>query len=59
MGVEYNQLGEECELLKASQREEICMGWDNNFYTWSFCAWGESREQEIELGAVASMEGEF
>jgi hypothetical protein len=31
MGVEYNQLREVCESRKASQREEICMGGDNNF----------------------------
>jgi hypothetical protein len=31
MGVEYNQLGEECDSRKASEREEIHMGWDNNF----------------------------
>jgi hypothetical protein len=31
MGDEYNQLGEVCESRKASQREEICMGWDSSF----------------------------
>ena len=29
--IEYNHLGEECESIKASQREEICMGGDNKF----------------------------
>jgi hypothetical protein len=55
MGVEYNQNGEECELRKASQMEEICMGWDNVFYTLSFCAWGARREQERELGDSVAM----
>jgi hypothetical protein len=31
MGVDYNHLGEECESIKASQREEINTGWDTNF----------------------------
>jgi hypothetical protein len=35
------------------------MGWDNNFYTLSFCARGEGREKERELAVGASMEGEF
>jgi hypothetical protein len=38
MWVEYNHLGEECESRKKSQRKEIRMGWDNIFYTLSFCA---------------------
>jgi len=29
--IEYNHLGEECESIKASQREEIHMGGDNSF----------------------------
>jgi hypothetical protein len=38
MGVEYNNIGEECDSRKASQREEIHMGWKNTFYTLSFSA---------------------
>ena len=45
MGVEYNNIGEECEWRNASQREKIHMGWKNTFYTLSFSAWGASREQ--------------
>ena len=58
MGVKYNQLGEECESRKASQREEICKGRDNNFYT-KFLCMRESREEERELGAGATMESGF
>jgi hypothetical protein len=43
MGVEYNQLGEECESRKVGQREEICMGWDNNFTQLSFV-----HEEQVE-----------
>jgi hypothetical protein len=31
MGFEYNHLEEECESRNDIQKEEICMGWDNNF----------------------------
>jgi hypothetical protein len=31
MGVEYNHLAEVCDSRKASQKEELCMGWDINF----------------------------
>ena len=31
MGVEYNQLGEECESRKESQRDEIRVGWEQQF----------------------------
>jgi hypothetical protein len=36
MGVEYNQLGEVCESRKQAKGEEICMGWDNNFWKIKF-----------------------
>jgi hypothetical protein len=57
MGVEYNQCGEECESRKASQREEIRMGWDNKaFRTIKLCM-GIKREQETKLEDDATMEG--
>jgi hypothetical protein len=48
MGVEYNQLGEECDSRKASYKRGIGMGWDNS-----------RRGEERELGVSAAMEGEF
>jgi hypothetical protein len=57
--VEYNQIGEECESRKESQRDEICMGWDNSLGK-EVGVHEEKREQERELGGVgAAMEGEF
>jgi hypothetical protein len=44
MRVEYNHLGEECELIKASQREEMCMGWGQQFYNGVFV-----HEEQIEI----------
>jgi hypothetical protein len=44
MGVEYNQLGEECESRKEIQREEIHMGWDNSFRQSSFV-----RDEQVEI----------
>jgi hypothetical protein len=51
VGVEYNQLGEECESRKESQRKEICMGWDNNFRQSSFFHEEkvESKKESMEL----------
>jgi hypothetical protein len=48
MGVEYNQLGEECESRKANHKRGIHRGWDNN---------RRGKEREIEAGAT--MVGKF
>ena len=48
MGVEYNQLGEECESRKESHKRGIGMGWDRS-----------RRRENRELGVGATMEGEF
>jgi hypothetical protein len=54
MGVEYNHLGEECKSRKASQREEICMGWDNNF-THRVFVYGKQVESKKRSNYVDSL----
>jgi hypothetical protein len=47
MGVEYNHIWEECESRNSIQREEICMGGDNSFYTLCFlCMRSKQRERK-------------
>jgi hypothetical protein len=53
VGVEYNHLGKECESRKASQREEMCMGWGEQCFLVSqflgLRARGEEEQQSLKL----------
>jgi hypothetical protein len=53
MGFEYKNLGEECESRKESQREEIRMGWGQQFSVSQFLCMRGRGELEVD----ASMEG--
>jgi hypothetical protein len=59
MGVEYNQLGEECESIKASQGRKFEWVGTTILERGVLGAWGASREIERELGVGATMEVEF
>jgi hypothetical protein len=59
MGVEYNQLGEECELRKASHKRGNLHGLKEQLVAVKFVHGKKGREKESELGAGAAVEGEF
>jgi hypothetical protein len=59
MGVEYNQLGEECQSRKENKRLKIRMGGGQQLLHIEFLCMRRKGEQETELEDDVTMEGEF